>query len=83
MSIAIGLVEIFIIYTAISSVASYVINVHKEPDALLILGAAIVLVSTLKLYAVLFGYHLASSHTDRTIENYNKIYTSLSVITII
>lgn len=58
-------------------------NIHKEPDVLLLLALAIVVVSGLKLFSSLYGYHLAATHTDRTVENYQRLFKSLNVIAFI
>ena len=80
VSLLIASSDVYVIYTIICHLYSYVTTIHREPDSVLI-GCAVYIIG-LALRAVLaaLGYKFVSSHTDRTPENFKSLFSFLRVV---
>ena len=80
-SLGISVFDGYAIYTVFTHLYQYVTTVHKEPDEVMILLSIYGLGLILRCAVGLYGYHFCSTHTDRTLENYKGLFSSLKVIT--
>ena len=72
--------DVYVIYTLICHLYTYVTTIHREPDSVLI-GCGVYIIG-LALRAVLgaLGYKFVSTHTDRTPENFQSLFSFLRVV---
>ena len=75
--------EGYIVYTLISHLYEYITTVHREPDVLMMICAAFIFLSAMKIVSSLYGYHLSTKHTDRTPENHSGMQSLLKITTVI
>ena len=80
LSLGIFAAEGYIIYTLVSHLYEYITTVHREPDVLMLICAAFIFLSGLKLVSSLYGYHLSTKHTDRTPENHAGMQSLLKLV---
>ena len=73
----------YVICILMSNIYEYVTTIHKEPDEMLILASIYAFGLLLRCAVAVYGYHLASEHTDRTLANIRGFLKNLNLVSFI
>ena len=72
--------DAYVIYTLICHLYTYVTTIHREPDSVLIACGVYIIGLTLRAVLGALGYKFVSTHTDRTPENFQSLFSFLRVV---
>ena len=79
-SLLIASSDVYVIYTLICHLYTYVTTIHREPDSVLIGCGVYILGLTLRAVLSLLGYKFVSNHTERTPENFKSLLSFLHLV---
>ena len=74
--------EAYLLYQLVKHLVEYITKVHREPDLLMLIALAYTAVSLYKLGICAYGFHLARTHTDRSLHNLQGFAQNLKICTL-